>query len=279
MTPSIESNKSLENHFEFGANWLDYSDSVTQSHLDHAISNLKRLFACERMDGARFLDIGCGSGIHTVAAAKLGARIVSVDLDPMCIESTRKLCDLFEVQSQVEVTRQSVFELDPSLRRSFDIVYSWGVLHHTGDMWTAIERATECVSDSGQFSLAIYRKLWCCGLWRMEKYLYSRMPSAMQKMVRWPYTAVVDGVTSIKRMQSPLSFRREYKASRGMTRDHDIHDWLGGYPYESATASEIEGFMKSKNFTLLRNFGAESKRFVLGLSGSGCIEYVFRRDD
>ena len=197
MAPSIESNKTLESHFQFGANWLDYSESVTQSHLDHAITNLKRLFACERMDGARFLDVGCGSGIHTVAAAKLGAQVLSVDLDPMCIESTRNLCALFKVDDQVEVNKQSVFELDPKWKSSFDIVYSWGVLHHTGDMWTAIEKASECVAPSGQFSLAIYRKMWCCGLWRMEKYLYSKMPSVMQKFVRWPYTAVVDGVTSL----------------------------------------------------------------------------------
>lgn len=278
MTPPPQSTRDLETHFRFGENWLDYSESVDATHLEHSVNNLQRLFATSRLDGLRFLDIGCGSGLHSVAAATLGAEVVSIDLDPQCITSTVRLGERFQVSDRINVEQQSVFDLDPRYRDAFDIVYSWGVLHHTGDMWTAIDQARTCVSPGGQFALAIYRKLWSCGAWRIEKYLYSKLPPFLQGVIRWPYTAVVDGVAALKRCQSPARFRREYKLSRGMSRDHDIHDWLGGYPYESASAEEIEAFMSARTFSPVRIFNAETVRFPRGWTGSGCVECVFQRD-
>ena len=60
---------------------------------------------------------------------------------------------------------------------------------------------------------------------------------------------------------------------RGMDRVHDIHDWLGGYPYESASPEEIVAALPG--FVLERQLLIPGRRH--GLLGSGCDEYVFYR--
>ena len=63
--------------------------------------------------------------------------------------------------------------------------------------------------------------------------------------------------------------------NRGMDFGHDLHDWLGGYPYESISSKDVHRLMESLGFVLVKQF-AERKR-PIGLLGSGCDEYVYRR--
>jgi hypothetical protein len=60
-----------------------------------------------------------------------------------------------------------------------------------------------------------------------------------------------------------------------MNFSHDIHDWLGGYPYETATAAELRNRICAMGF-------AEDRAFPLpvtwGLFGAGCHEFVFQRN-
>src|SRR6185437_13578206 len=67
---------------------------------------------------------------------------------------------------------------------------------------------------------------------------------------------------------------KSYESGRGMDQDHDLHDWLGGYPYESASAEEITSFMRRMGFSLVRSFDTGPR---MGVLGTGCAEYVFQR--
>ena len=272
-------NLSFESHFEFGQNWTDYAKGVTQEYLDSAIQCLKALLGVESLDGVRMLDIGCGSGIHAVAAATLGAHVTAVDLDPKCVSATQAMCERFNVADRVETCIRSVFDLEPSVNGVYDLVYSWGVLHHTGAMWPAIESAAKCVAPEGQFALAIYRRTKCCRLWQIEKKIYSNLPRVLQFPVQVVYTAAVDIMQSIKRRQLPTTLHRDYKKLRGMSRWHDVHDWLGGYPYESARPREIDTFLTNLGFVKERGFKDYDHRVAWGLPGSGCAEYIYRLKD
>lgn len=80
-----------ESHFAFGKNWLDYAQKIDEAKIAQAIADLQRLSGRQRFDGLSFLDIGCGSGLHSLAAIRMGAeRVVGVDIDA---NSVAAACD------------------------------------------------------------------------------------------------------------------------------------------------------------------------------------------
>ena len=275
MTSSKD--KNLEAHFSFGQNWSDYSEIVEERHILSAEENLTRLMNSVDFKGRKWCDIGCGSGIHAVAAARLGAIVSAVDIDPQSIVTTDRLSRKFGVDEKVISLTNSVFDL-PFGDETFDVVYSWGVLHHTGDMWSAIKEACRLVSvtHGSQFVVAIYRKTRLCQLWKMEKRFYKDASPVVQRIIKRLFVLAYD-FSLIVRKRSPWSHRRNYFQMRGMSFGHDVHDWLGGYPYESASAGELEAAMKKNGFTLVRKFVRTPHRTPWGFFGSGCDEFVFER--
>ncbi|MGD9787007.1 MAG: class I SAM-dependent methyltransferase [Sulfuricellaceae bacterium] len=269
--------KNLESHFSFGENWSSFSQLANEERLASAVQDLVKLFGEQGVAGKRFLDIGCGSGLHSAAAARLGAKeIVAVDIDPKSVETTQKMLARFVPQTPASVFTQSVFDLDPSQVGQFDIVYSWGVLHHTGDMYGAIDKACKFVQPGGLLMLALYRKTWCCPLWKLEKKWYSKASPAQQKAASDAYIKFMKLRFRIKGRDFG-TFVSDFHQKRGMSFEHDVHDWLGGYPYESISPKEIDTFLKNHGFSLVTGFF--KKRRKIGLMGSGCDSYVYRLTD
>jgi 2-polyprenyl-6-hydroxyphenyl methylase/3-demethylubiquinone-9 3-methyltransferase len=167
----------------------------------------------------------------------------------------------------------SVFDLDPATHGTFDVVHSWGVLHHTGDMHRAIETAGRLVAGGGVYVLALYQKTPSCEFWKREKRFYSSAPPLVQAAVRVTYKgAYLTKVTVTGR--NPIAYVRGYGSERGMDFHHDVHDWLGGYPYESVDPAELEAELASQGFEAVRSFVVPVRRGVLG---TRCDEYVVRR--
>lgn len=150
----------LDTHFAFGKNWAAFADKIQESEIAEAVAGLSRFFAGESLAGKRFLDIGCGSGLHSLAALRLGAaEVVAVDLDPDSVETARAVLGHHASDTSVwRVQQASVFALDPTAMGTFDVIYSWGVLHHTGDMMRALRQAASLVKPGGLFIFALYRK-------------------------------------------------------------------------------------------------------------------------
>lgn len=250
-----------ETHFRFGENWKDFLSTVDEGSILEAERGLTKLLP-EGVRGKTFLDIGCGSGLHLLAASRMGAKAMGVDIDPDSVAAAQSL--------GCSATVCSVFDL-PTVPS--DIVYSWGVLHHTGDMWPAVEKAASLVKPGGTFVLALYRKTPMCGFWRVEKRVYRKLPKPLQAIIKRLYSLPLM-LSVAKQGKNPLAYIRNYKSARGMSFWHDIHDWLGGYPYESATPEETEDRLKAMGFEIVRSFpGGRS----LGLLGTGCFEMVARR--
>ncbi len=167
----------------------------------------------------------------------------------------------------------SVFELAPETSGAFDVVYSWGVLHHTGAMHEALQRAAEAVAPGGQFAFALYHRTRMCGFWRREKRWYAAASPRAQRAARAIYTALLRlrvGLTG----GDFRAYVANYHSQRGMEFGHDVHDWMGGYPYESISAPEVAAFMQRLGFAHVRSF---TSPLTIGLFGSGCDEYVYRR--
>jgi 2-polyprenyl-6-hydroxyphenyl methylase/3-demethylubiquinone-9 3-methyltransferase len=264
---------SLENreaHFEFGANWRDYARTVNKARIDLAIEGMRKLFP-DGITGKTFLDIGCGSGLHALAALELGAEsVVGIDIDENSVATTRELLKQYAPDKNWKAEIVSVFDTSAAALGTFDIVYSWGVLHHTGSMWRAIERAAALVRPGGRFAIAIYAKTPFDPAWKVEKRLYSSSPPAVQWMLRQCFFAALMAGKTL-RGKNPLAIFRD-PLTRGMSLSHDVHDWLGGYPYETASADELNSRISQLGFTELRSFRLPES---LGVLGTGCHEFVF----
>lgn len=259
--------------FEFGKNWASYSHLIDDEKISRAQDRLAALLGTRDLSGRTFLDIGCGSGLHALAALRLGAAQVSaIDLDPNSVATAQAVLGRFWDGSNYSVRQLSVFDIDATHRGQFDIVYSWGVLHHTGDMQRALRIAAACVKPGGVFAVALYGKTRYCGIWMRIKRWYVNAPPAKQaRAERW-YVRLFGFYLLLrgKRLRTHIA---NYKNKRGMDFYHDVRDWVGGYPYESISPSEITALMQSEGLILDR----KNVRRRSGLFGSGNDEYLFRR--
>lgn len=274
--PLNDSASELSTHFEFGRNWSSYAGLIDEERVAEAVRGLERLAGAGGLAGKTFLDIGCGSGLHSLAALRLGAsRVLAVDLDPHSVATTQQVLGRYAADKQWEAREKSVFALDSSELGHFDVVYAWGSLHHTGAMYDAWRRAAGMVAPGGMLIVALYRKTHLCPLWKVEKYFYSRAPKWVQRAMRACYvTAMRLAFFLVGR--DFKKYHADYGRSfRGMDYDHDVHDWMGGYPYESVSPRQADKFRAELGFEPVRTFVLN--RTPVGIFGSGNDEYVWQR--
>jgi 2-polyprenyl-6-hydroxyphenyl methylase/3-demethylubiquinone-9 3-methyltransferase len=264
--------------FEFGANWRRFLSLVDARRIADAEASLREMLEMDDLRGRGFLDIGSGSGLFSLAAAGLGAaRIHSFDFDSESVRCTAELRRRYApTGARWTVERGSA--LDPDYVEAlgeWDIVYSWGVLHHTGDMERALELAARAVRPGGKLYIAIYNDQGARSrLWRRVKRTYNWLPRAFRR----PYAVAVmlprETLSAASKLAQghPEAYWRSwtrYADSRGMSRWHDLLDWVGGYPYEVASPEDIVEFGKAHGFTL-------TKLRTAGVTW-GCNEYVLER--
>ena len=266
---------SVESHFAFGKNWLDYARKIDEHKIAQAVSDLQRLSGRERFDGLSFLDIGCGSGLHALAALRMGAaRVLGVDIDADSVEAACGTVAKFAPQADAQFRVLSVFDMNPQAHGGFDLVYSWGVLHHTGDMYRALSNAAGLVAPGGVFMIALYKKTPYCGPWLAIKRWYAKATPQVQQRamrVRTGLHRLVLGLAG----RSFDDYVRDYGEKRGMDYYNDVHDWMGGYPYESISPQDCRAFVGGLGLSLEREF--LSRRYLTAFLGAGCDEYSFVR--
>lgn len=267
--------KDLTGHFAFGENWQSYvNTAVDDDRIHEAIKGLGKLVSPEEIAGKMFFDIGCGSGMSMLAALKLGASMSrGIDIDPNSVNAAKMLLSEHAASMNWNCEQRSVFDVGGEAEGRFDIVHSWGVLHHTGAMWEAIDRAASLCKEDSLLILALYRKTRFCRMWKVIKRIYSNSPGLVQRFIAAIYKLLFLMAKTL-RLENPIRYVKEYKKNRGMDWAHDVHDWLGGYPYESTNPDEVKDFLASRGFTLHREFLIPP---TIGLFGTGCDEYVFKR--
>ena len=285
-TTALESQEVAQQHlkeieqgerFEFGRNWSKFLELLNDERILKAEESLCETLESENLEGKSFLDIGSGSGLFSLAARRLGAKVHSFDFDTSSFECTRELRRRFFKNDENWVVEQGS-ALDRKFIESlgkFDIVYSWGVLHHTGSMWEGLDNASLAVKSEGILFIAIYNDTGRqARRWERIKKTYCRLP----KPLKTPLAILTILPAEARRMASAIirlkpweyfEFWKNYTNSRGMNYWYDIIDWVGGYPYEVATPDEIFDFYKEKGFEL--------RKLKCGGVGLGCNEFVFEK--
>lgn len=264
----------VESHFAFGENWADFATSVDEAAIREAEAGLERLVDKPDVAGRSFIDIGCGSGLHSLAAARFGAaRLLAADIDPRSAATAKALLSKHASDSPWTVDTLSVFDMDPDQLGRFDIVYSWGVLHHTGNLDSAMRKAAAMVAPHGLFVFALYRRTPLDWFWIREKRWYASAGPVAQRRAQSTYL----GLLRLGLMGTGRSYQAyvdAYRGRRGMNLRTDIHDWLGGFPYEAISPPEVDRMMTTLGFERVRHIGQKTRT---GILGSGCDEYVYRR--
>jgi len=264
--------------FEFGKNWSRFLYDLNARRIARAEESLREMLEIKDLSGKSFLDIGSGSGLFSLAARRLGARVHSLDYDPQSVACAKELRSRYFADDP-EWTIEEGSALDEKYLKSlgtFDVVYSWGVLHHTGEMWKALGNAQLPVKADGKLFIAIYNDMGSKSRrWKWLKKTYNELP----RFLKIPFAIATMAPEEMKAMLRSLVLLNpaeylhrwaRYDTNRGMSRWRDVIDWVGGYPYEVAKPEEIFDFYRARGFTLTK--------IKCGGVGLGCNEFVFVRD-
>ncbi len=230
------------------------------------------MLECDSLAGKTFLDIGSGSGLFSLAARRLGAAVLSFDVDPQSVVCTMELKRRYCPDDPCWVVEQGSV-LDRSYLKGlgmFDVVYAWGVLHHTGAMWKSFDHVANLVASGGALLLAIYNDQGRASrYWLLVKRVYNALPRLLRFLVLWPAFVRLWGPTTLRDFVLGRPFRtwRIYHNERGMSPWRDVVDWVGGYPFEVAKPEEVFDFLRAKGFVLTK--------LKTCAGGHGCNEFVF----
>lgn len=262
--------------FEFGANWKRFLNTLDDSRIALAEESLRNMLSVSDLQGLRFLDIGSGSGLFSLAARRLGATVHSFDYDPLSVACTADLKNrYFSNDARWVVEQGSALDKDYlETLGQWDVVYSWGVLHHTGAMWRALNNVAPLVLKGGMLYIAIYNRQRVMNpVWTRMKRTYNRLPRGLRWLVLGPALIRLWGPRTIYDVArgKPFHTWRHYAeySLRGMSAWRDVVDWVGGYPFEVAKPEEIFRFYRDRGFVLTN---------MATCGGAlGCNEFVFSR--
>jgi len=256
--------------FDFGENWLAYSKTaLTSERILSSREAFKKLISGIPIEGKTFLDVGFGQGLSSLCAAQLGAQVYGIDINQKNVKAFEVTKRSFEILGSERMDMcvgsilltEDIKPLQEKQARGFDIVHSWGVLHHTGDMAQAFENCRKLVKKNGAFIVAIYNRHWSSPIWRLIKKFYCSSPKLLQRTLITIFIPIIFLAKFAVTLKNPL------KSERGMDFFIDIVDWVGGYPYEYASINDIQA--------LADRHGHEAPRIEKAKVPTGCNEFVF----
>jgi 2-polyprenyl-6-hydroxyphenyl methylase/3-demethylubiquinone-9 3-methyltransferase len=261
--------------FEFGANWARFLAVLNETRILEAERSLQDMLGVQSLSNTRFLDVGSGSGLFSLAARRLGARVRSFDYDPRSVACTSELRRRYFPDDPDWIVGEGSV-LDGECLKAlghFDVVYAWGVLHHTGHMWRALDLVSTLPKPGGKLFLAIYNDQGMLSrVWRLMKRTYNVLPSRLRILMLLPALAFFWAPATLRDLlrAQPMHTWRMYWRSRGMSPWWDLVDWVGGYPFEVATPAAIKEFYAARGYRLLK-----SKEVGKAL---GCNQFVFSHE-
>jgi len=269
-----ETKLSSQERFAFGKNWLDFLRILSDAHVYEAEKSLKGFLGNYDLTEKHFLDIGSGSGLHSLAARRLGANVHAFDYDLQSVACTEELKRrYYPGDDHWKIEQGSILDRDYIKNLGiFDVSYAWGVLHHTGALWQALYNAQIPLPVGGLLFIAIYNDQGLISkIWKIIKRTYctNRIGHGLVVGIFYPLFFLSGLIMDLVHLRNPRTRYQDHKKYRGMSLTHDWRDWLGGYPYEPAKPQEIISFFK--------NLGFELMQFKPTGHGFGNNQFLFQR--
>lgn len=260
--------------FGFGNNWEDLLNNIGKEEIVSAERSLHRWIPYKDLKGKKFLDIGSGSGLFSLAAWNWNAEVYSFDYDENSVKCTMRLKDSVDVEKGRSWDIEQGDVLDSSYMKKFygkyDVVYSWGVLHHTGNMEKALMEAGKCVVPGGYLFISIYNDQgFMSKIWRYVKKTYNLSGKNRRKIILFMASLYLYGYQTTRHIYKN---GRNVLSERGMNAWNDLVDWVGGYPFEYATAEKIVMFYLGRGFKLVKLKALDKKNH-------GCNQFVFQKNN
>lgn len=259
--------------FGFGKNWEEYiKKNFSEERVEISRKHLLSFLGLDSLEGKSFLDIGCGSGLHSLAAFRSGAaRIVSFDFDDDSVRTTQKLWEYAGSPAHWQVTQGSILDAHQVAQiERFDIVYSWGVLHHTGRMWEAMDNAARLGKKGSLYYIALYDYEIHVDptpeFWLEVKQRYNNSGGWNKRQMECWYVWKFMLNSRLRNVPALVKRVVGYKQSRGMEFYTDVKDWLGGWPMEFAKRDDVKAWAERHNLEILTM-----------KTGEANTEYLFRR--
>lgn len=259
--------------FEFGRNWRLYAAGIGEAQIEAAVKGLEEKLGCD-LAGQTFLDVGCGSGLSSLAAARMGARVHAFDYDEESVKVALTLRDRFGISAE-EWSIEQGDVLDKAYLEGlgkWDVVYSWGVLHHTGEMWRALDYVDGLVADRGRLFVALYNDQgWVSHMWRIVKKIYVKSPGWLRFLLVVIAAVPLWGPAMVRDLirGQPGRGWKTYHENRGMSPLRDLVDWVGGYPFEVADPDDVVSRYEGKSW--------RAECVVRVGNRLGCNQFVFRK--
>ena len=260
----------LHNRFGFGKNWTKFINHYfSEERVESSINRFTDFTAIDNLSFLNFIDVGCGSGLHSLAALRLGAqRVTSFDIDPKAVAISKKLKVMEGNPFNWEINQGSILDSKfVSSLGNYDFVYSWGVLHHTGEVWKAIQNTCSLVKTDGYLYLALYSLNVQMNpeYWLRTKQKYVNSSKFMKVVMEQKYLLEHVHGSSLRNFFKG-KFRPEVGRMRGMELMTDVRDWLGGWPMEFVLDEEVEKAVSKLGF-VLKNVK----------KGEACTEFLFTK--
>ncbi|NCA22316.1 MAG: class I SAM-dependent methyltransferase, partial [Crocinitomicaceae bacterium] len=248
----------------FGENFeKNLLNRFNEENLLEAKSFLSHYLEFKDFSGKTFLDAGCGSGVFSIVAHQMGAKVTTFDIEEEALNNLEILKTRFHIEpNQIKSFISDILDVNTlTSLGQFDLVMCWGVVHHTGNLWQAIDNVSKCVKPDGLIHLGIYNTADNFGFypdgrfgtslfWKKVKRFYSNRATWFQNVIDF-FAFLGIFFIYLLSFNNPIKKLKENER-RGMSWQSDLKDWLIGYPYEYASPEEVFNFMKERGFTLIK---------------------------
>jgi 2-polyprenyl-3-methyl-5-hydroxy-6-metoxy-1,4-benzoquinol methylase len=139
---------------------LKWYDEIDRRFLDSAYyaagqngQPFGRFLKPDFVSGKQVLEIGCGMGTHAEMLLRNGARLTAIDQTALAVESTRRRLELKQLDARVLQQDAEKLTLPD---RSFDVVWTWGVIHHSSSTEQCVSEISRVLRPGGRLMMMVY---------------------------------------------------------------------------------------------------------------------------